>query len=124
MSTKEYKKEWREKNREKLNAYYREYNKTDKAKAYREDYRSIKNKKRRETAKQRKEFIQRYKLFCGCKICGYKKSAVALDFHHNGDDKEKDISKMVSRAFSLERIKAEIRKCVVLCANCHREHHE
>lgn len=42
-----------------------------------------------------------------------------MDFDHRDDDKEFDISKMVSRS-SLKRIQEEIDKCDLVCANCHR----
>ena len=41
--------------------------------------------------------------------------------HIDPDTKTYNVSKMVSSMhFSLDRIKVEIRKCQVLCANCHR----
>lgn len=67
------------------------------------------------------KLVRRYKLKCGCYICGYNKSEYALDFHHlHETDKSHNISNMIKKS-SLKRLKAEIRKCVVLCANCHRE---
>lgn len=52
-----------------------------------------------------------------CGNCDYR----VLEFHHVNGDKEENVSVLVSRApWSLERIKAEIEKCEVLCANCHR----
>ena len=58
----------------------------------------------------------------GCIVCGETHSA-CLDFHHrNGKtDKLGDIGRI--RRFSTERLLAEIAKCDVLCANCHRKHH-
>ena len=59
-----------------------------------------------------------------CILCGYKKSQRALSFHHlNPKEKDFDLS---SRGLtrSWERIKKEIDKCVLLCANCHMEIHE
>jgi len=57
-----------------------------------------------------------------CACCGYDKNIAALEFHHvNG--KTKGISFMISRHESDELLKAEIDKCVLLCANCHAEHH-
>ena len=44
---------------------------------------------------------------------------MVLDFDHLRD-KEAEISNLVMRRVSLEQIKAEIEKCVVRCANCHR----
>jgi len=58
-----------------------------------------------------------------CQICDYDKCIAALDFHHlNEEDKEFDLStKGLTRSW--ERIKKEIKKCILVCANCHREIH-
>ena len=67
------------------------------------------------------KLIRRYKSFCKCLICKESDHAV-LDLHHlNSADKEYNPSFTVS--LSKKRMKAEIRKCVVLCANCHRRLH-
>lgn len=42
-----------------------------------------------------------------------------MDFDHL-DDKEFEISKAISRNINLQRILAEIEKCDLICANCHR----
>jgi hypothetical protein len=57
-----------------------------------------------------------------CSICGYNKSVNALHFHHK-DPTQKDfgISKSIK---SWEKIKIELDKCILLCANCHAEEHE
>lgn len=46
-----------------------------------------------------------------------------LDFHHR-DPSEKDVSiSLVVWRWKLTRLEAEIAKCDVLCANCHRKLH-
>jgi hypothetical protein len=55
----------------------------------------------------------------GCVLCGYSKCAAALEFHHIGDDKERDVGKIRSAT----ALKREAAKCIVVCANCHREIH-
>ena len=58
-----------------------------------------------------------------CQLCGYKRYAGALDFHHL-DPKKKDFGISVrGLTRSWEKIKKEIDKCVLVCANCHREIH-
>jgi hypothetical protein len=58
----------------------------------------------------------------GCADCGEKHPA-CLDFHHlDESQKGQTIARMVVRA-SPANIDAEIAKCVVLCANCHRKRH-
>lgn len=65
------------------------------------------------------EFVNRYKLMCGCVDCGYKLHPSALHLDHVRGKKHYAISEMISRLYSLRRIKEEIRKCEVRCANCH-----
>ncbi|MBA7550907.1 hypothetical protein ES705_43437 [subsurface metagenome] len=78
------------------------------------------SKKKQEYYKGKKQYISLYKRARGCKFCGYNKCVSALDFHHIGEGKEVSIS----NCSSLEKIKKEITKCVVLCKNCHAELHE
>lgn len=55
-----------------------------------------------------------------CFRCGYNKCIKALDFHHrNASEKTFNISGNHTRSW--DRIKAELDKCDLLCANCHRE---
>lgn len=57
-----------------------------------------------------------------CQKCGYDKCRNALEFHHL-DPSKKDFE--ISRKYnkSWEAVKAEIAKCILVCANCHREIH-
>lgn len=72
---------------------------------------------------KRKEFIAELKKEYGCKKCGDTRPYV-LDFHHiNPDEKEETIARLSANSTRLERVEEEINKCVVLCANCHREFH-
>jgi len=59
-----------------------------------------------------------------CQICGYKKCNRALSFHHK-DSSKKDFglsAEGLTRAWS--KTKAELDKCILVCANCHMEIHE
>lgn len=69
-----------------------------------------------------KLWIQKLKDDLSCEICGESRSWV-LDFHHK-DPKNKDhgVADMVIR-YSKERVLNEVKKCMVLCANCHRDIH-
>jgi hypothetical protein len=69
-------------------------------------------------------FLRKLKLFLGCKICGYKRCSRALELHHLYDNKDKCISHLAQSGTSISRLKKELRKCVILCSNCHREIHE
>ena len=54
-----------------------------------------------------------------CVDCG-ESNPVVLEFDHISGIKVESISKMVSISYSLDNIQAEINKCQVRCANCHR----
>ena len=55
-----------------------------------------------------------------CQICGYSKYQGALDLHHIKGDKEFGIGER-GYTRSWEKIKTELDKCILVCANCHRE---
>ena len=58
-----------------------------------------------------------------CQICGYKKYQGALDLHHL-DAKTKEFGigdKGYTRSWA--KVQAELDKCILVCANCHREVH-
>ena len=58
-----------------------------------------------------------------CINCGYNKCAAALQFHHKDPAiKSFDIS-VAGFTRSWQKIKEELDKCDVLCANCHAEEH-
>jgi hypothetical protein len=67
--------------------------------------------------------IEAMKLFDSkCCKCGYCKNYAALEFHHI-DPREKDFNWNKTRELSWEKIIEELKKCVLLCSNCHREEH-
>jgi hypothetical protein len=58
-----------------------------------------------------------------CEICGYKKYIGALQFHHmNPNEKDFNVSQK-GHTRSWNRVKSEIDKCILVCANCHAEIH-
>lgn len=68
----------------------------------------------------------RYIAFLGgkCSACGYDKNLAALEFNHLDPGTKTfgiDMRKMSNTSEAL--LLAEVKKCVLLCANCHREHH-
>lgn len=56
-----------------------------------------------------------------CEKCGYNKCIEALDFHHI-DPSQKEFN-LCNTTLSLNKLKIEADKCVLLCSNCHREFH-
>ncbi|MFD7609711.1 hypothetical protein [Streptomyces sp. NPDC059828] len=74
---------------------------------------------RSERAKRDRLYFQQIKLERGCTDCGYRANPVALDFDHlPGQVKLYRIACMAGMSRAL--IDAEIAKCEVVCANCHR----
>jgi len=57
-----------------------------------------------------------------CQICGYNRCLGALDLHHYKGEKKFLIS-TDAYLHSWADIKEELDKCILLCANCHRELH-
>lgn len=57
-----------------------------------------------------------------CQCCGYNKCITALEFHHLNSE-EKDFSLSHNTNQSWEKYSMELKKCVLVCANCHREIH-
>ena len=100
-------KEWRE-----LSSYQRYYYKNRKSEISRTQKRT----------RELKTWFKDYKKSLECEKCGEDHPA-CLDFHHK-EEKDFSISEMISRNnFSRQRIKEEIEKCSVVCANCHRKIH-
>jgi hypothetical protein len=86
----------------------------------------VKNKdsyleKNTKARREKREFIDSLKIGLQCEKCG-EKEICCLDFHHM-KDKDFEIANASNRNLSLERIKKEIKKCICVCANCHRKIH-
>ena len=75
--------------------------------------------------KRRKKIRQMALDYLGgrCFRCGYDRCGEALEFHHL-DSSVKDFG-ISSRGYtrSWKKVQEELRKCELLCANCHREVH-
>lgn len=56
-------------------------------------------------------------------ICGYNKYIGALEFHHIDPNKKDFGLGMSGMTRSWERVQKELAKCLLVCANCHREIH-
>ena len=99
-------------NRENKNLYIRQYKKraSVRAKNYKSNRLWLKNEKQKAVDYKSGK----------CSVCGYNKCLSALEFHHTNPE-EKD---GYNSHWTFERNKSELDKCVLLCANCHREKHE
>lgn len=85
--------------------------------------RSIQNKEKKYSQQiirrlKARKYVNEYLKDKKCGTCSENRIP-ALDFHHL-KDKLFNICDGVLKGYSLEKIKKEIAKCEVICANCHR----
>lgn len=111
-------KAWVAKNRERHNAAVRRYR-----------ARRVKKEGRwRENGPKAKALSAFYAEVKGgpCTDCGERFPACCMDFDHRPGLKSKkgagpsNVGTMVAHHYSIEKIKEEIEKCDLVCANCHR----
>ncbi len=92
-----------------------------------ENHKSYKLYRAGKTYDKWKILAQDYKIKCF--VCGYDRYKGALDFHHiDPTTKLFEISdvfwkKGTRKKITFDMFKIELKKCAVLCANCHREVH-
>lgn len=94
---------------------------------YRKEYYQKNKEKEKARSKAYREntiaWLQKYKDTLQCERCSEDFNQ-CLHFHHkNPEDKKMSISNMPHSGYSIESIKNEINKCIVLCANCHVKEH-
>lgn len=59
-----------------------------------------------------------------CIVCGYNRCRNALDFHHVDPLKKEHKPTAIIRNFmTVDNMLEELKNCVLLCSNCHREFH-
>lgn len=88
-------------------------------------YRNVDHNTRRTLARRSRlrAWVNERKRERGCRNCG-ETSFACLDFHHgNPSAKQMAITEMVTYGYGREKLRAEMEKCNVLCANCHRIEH-
>lgn len=103
-AVKEYKKRW-----------YRENpDKAQKHREYLREYSKMKERERREKLFQLYDEIKK-----PCAKCGENRLYL-IEFHHI-DPEEKSFT--ISQSRNLDSVREEAKKCVFLCANCHKEFH-
>lgn len=103
------------------------YQDKDKAKEYQKGwYQRHKEEviaRSREKQLEIRHWFMRYKSTLYCLDCGISHPAI-LQFHHrNRADKSFTIADVVRKASSVKQITNEIKKCDVLCVNCHAKRH-
>ena len=77
----------------------------------------------KEVYENKKKTVAEIKKNLKCSKCGEERE-YCLDFHHADlNEKENTIARMTSNNYRLDTVLNEIKKCIVLCSNCHREFH-
>lgn len=82
----------------------------------RNEYHVAYNKKIRD---ERRQYVRDYLESHPCVDCG-ETDPIVLEFDHVRGDKSANVSRIANNTCSVERLQAEIDKCEVRCANCHR----
>jgi hypothetical protein len=74
------------------------------------------NKERRERGKQYVDELKRQP----CSDCGVTYPPYVMDFDHARGEKSLNVSRLRNGRLAWSRLLAELDKCDVVCANCHR----
>jgi len=83
---------------------------------------TVRRKQLNDRKKTLKKEWDEYKKTLSCTACGFNHPA-ALDFHHEDPTTKLDsVNQFISNG-QFKKAYEEIKKCIVLCANCHRIHH-
>jgi|ERR671936_2466372 hypothetical protein len=74
------------------------------------------NRRRRELGKDYVDDLKRVP----CADCGVKYPPYVMDFDHVRGEKQVNLSRLRNSRLAWPKLVAEIEKCEVVCANCHR----
>ena len=102
-----------------ITAYKRKYYRDNPDKVAKHRANQKDNARIAEQRKREKLFALYDEVKTPCAKCGETRLYI-IEFHHiNPGEKERTISQMRN----LDKVREEVKKCVCLCANCHREFH-
>lgn len=112
---------WKDKSKYQTEAY-REYMRNYQ-RAWHQRHRAKRIMRVQERRDKLREFYKQLKENLACTQCGENHPAT-LQFHHlDPQTKDFNLATVVTEGYSIKRIKNEIAKCIVLCANCHAKLH-
>jgi L-lysine 2,3-aminomutase len=69
-----------------------------------------------------KEIVNKIKQEAGCYFCS-ENEPISLDFHHKDPSIKDDSINIVLKRKNEKSLMNEIKKCEVICSNCHRKLH-
>jgi hypothetical protein len=75
---------------------------------------------KRQARDRNREYVRKIKEDNPCTDCGEYYHYSQMDFDHIDGKKKHNISRVANSAVSIKTIKDELRKCELVCANCHR----
>lgn len=97
-----------------------------KQKGYSDAYYKRNSEKTKARTKEKRSSMKKewkaYKATLYCVKCGFDHSA-ALDFHHEDPSTKLESVNVLLGSGRYKAAMEEVKKCIVLCSNCHRIHH-
>lgn len=123
-----YYQENKDKIKEKRQSYQKQYSERNRDLLRRKSRDHYCNNKHNYTVRQKRmrhdrgEWLLNFKRNLSCVRCG-ETHPRCLDFHHRDPENKLGLVSRMVKCNSLEKVIAEISKCDVLCANCHRKLH-
>ena len=81
---------------------------------------STESERKRQARDRNKEYIRQIKEKHPCADCKEHYHYSQMDFDHITGKKKHNLARYANSAVSLSTIKDEIKKCELVCANCHR----
>lgn len=81
---------------------------------------STEAERKRQARDRNKEYIRNIKEKYPCADCGEHYHYSQMDFDHIQGKKKNNLARYANSAVSLSTIKDELKKCELVCANCHR----
>lgn len=81
---------------------------------------STEAERKRQARDRNKEYIRQIKEKHPCADCGEHYHYSQMDFDHITGKKRHNLARYANSAVSIATIKDEIKKCEIVCANCHR----
>ncbi|MEO8550919.1 MAG: hypothetical protein ABI678_13125 [Kofleriaceae bacterium] len=107
----------RDKRRATWNAWYQRTKHLKKANVPRQS--AVKLARRRAIS----TWLSELKAELRCRVCGIDHPGCLVFHHVDRDLKDREVAAAITRGWSKARVRAELTKCLVLCANCHIKLH-
>lgn len=76
-------------------------------------------RKKRTIAENRQKLLEYY-TENPCMDCGIKDLRVLEPDHRENEDKEYNVSRLLTGGYSWAKVLTELRKCDIVCSNCHK----